>query len=496
MNESNQCLLSLALSLAQCPDNCTCFYDQTWNTNLVDCSGKGYNNIPSRIPMDVTELYVDGNDMNALSSHTFIGRKNMRSLYLNHSRIHSIANRTFNGLQLLQVLHLEHNEVRALHGYEFESLTSLRELHLHHNRISAINNNTFLGLRSLQVLHLEHNLLFEYQVWNLNHNRHLVAVYLADNPWSCACRAMEELQDWLQVVGSYVRDSDRIQCRYNASHVGPALWEFNAAVCANQSANVIQTDTDRRNWSPPQPGSNNGWQVGTQNNANGSWADSLQSEYLAIAIGALCGLVCVLIAMVIVCIYRKSLKVWFYSKYGVRLFSRSKFAAEQEKLFDAFVSYCKKDEAFIAQILAPELECGHPPYRLCLRYRDLPVTGYVAEAITEAIESSHRTIVLLSEQYLKSDACRYELKVAFNEQQVNRAHQIVVVLLDKNSLAEMDADAKMCMREAPFVHWEDKRFWEKLRYEMPPGRGSGRVGNCPDIRASLEFKRAMNMHAV
>ncbi|OQR71922.1 slit3 protein-like, partial [Tropilaelaps mercedesae] len=106
--------------------------------------------------------------------------------------------------------------------------------------------------------------------------------------------------------------------------------------------------------------------------------------------------------------------------------------AEEEKLFDAFVSYSKKDEAFVAQILAPELECGSPPYRLCLHYRDLSMAGgYLSEAIQEAVESSRRTIVILSEHFLKSEWCRYEFKSAHYELLNNTSHKLIVIFLGR-----------------------------------------------------------------
>ncbi|RWS27335.1 toll-like protein [Leptotrombidium deliense] len=455
-----------------CPENCTCYYDQTWSTNIVDCSAKGYTGIPARIPMDVTELYLDGNDINTLTSHTFIGRKNLRVLYLNNSNVHHISNRTFNGLQFLQVLHLEFNKLTALYGYEFDSLPNLQELHLHHNHISAINNKTFSYLKSLQILHLENNAIVDYQIWNLNQNSRLTEVYLSHNLWSCKCDFMETFQDWLQVFGSFVKDGDEVRCYFNRTSVGPYLLEFNALHCSNFSDH--QTND------------------GGINNDVSFFPHDLLRDKLPLLITLASVLLVAIIVFVCLCVHRKELQVWIYSKYGVRFFQKPRYSTDTEKLFDAFVSYCKKDEAFIAQILAPELECGHPPYRLCLRYRDLPVTGYVAEAITEAIESSHRTIILLSEQFLKSESCRFELKVAHHECQVNRNHELIVVLLDK-CLSQLDPEAKMCLRSAPIIHWGDRRFWEKLRYSMPSGRGQKPM-NCPDVRASLEFKRAMNMH--
>lgn len=483
--------------------------------------------------MDVTELYMDGNSLTTLPSHTFIGRKNMKYLYLNHSHISSIANRTFNGLTMLQVIHLEHNELTSLNGFEFEHLSGLRELYLHHNRITSINNITFSNLRSLEILHLEHNVLSTYQVWHLsNVNYNLKAVYLANNPWSCDCSFMQFMQQLIAQV-TFVKDGERIQCRFPppSREIGPYLWEFTSTNCATYSSTPLLA-VDPSSSSPSSPsigwnkrlpsfpsapsssapssgdsfasfatstpnsipgGSGNPGSNGTPSNASSSSTTAFHYHWPLLMTGFIVATVIIFSLVFICCYYRKEVKVWIYSKYGVRFFNKSRFSPETEKLFDAFISYCKKDEAFIAQILAPELECGHPPYRMCLRYRDLPVTGYVTEAITEAIESSHRTIILLSEQYLKSDSCRFELKVAHNESHLNNCHhKLIVVLLDKNCLNELDADARIRLRNATFIHWEDKRFWERLRYEMPAGRGTLKPMNCPDIRASLEFKRAVN----
>lgn len=421
-----------------CPENCTCYADQTWNTNAVDCSGGNYTFIPPRIPMDVTALYLDGNDIPQLTSHTFIGRKNMRVIYLNNSQILTINNRTFNGLTSLRILYLNHNRMTVLHGFEFETLSNLRELYLDHNEIATVTNITFVPLKSLEVLHLHHNRIGEYQVWMLSLNRHLGDVRLGYNPWSCNCKYIEDFYDWLQSA-KHVQDIENLRCSSNQTH-GLLVRSFNSSTLCNNRSSVTYFQA------------------------------VFIEDYMPVMITAPTVLLLVVLVLIIVCIYRKEVKVWLFTKYGVRLFHRKQYTTENEKLFDAFVSYCKKDEAFIAQILAPELECGNPPYRLCLRYRDLPSAGYVAEAISEAIECSHRTIVVLSEQFLKSEWCRFELKTAHRESQRNPKHRLIVTLLDRISFKEMDPDAKMCFHSSPVVRWGDKRFWEKLRYSLPDGR--------------------------
>lgn len=45
-----------------CPNNCTCYHDQSWSTNIVECSTleNRLTHIPENVPMDTTEVYIDG----------------------------------------------------------------------------------------------------------------------------------------------------------------------------------------------------------------------------------------------------------------------------------------------------------------------------------------------------------------------------------------------------------------------------------------------------
>ncbi|CAL4124847.1 unnamed protein product, partial [Meganyctiphanes norvegica] len=118
-----------------CPDGCSCYHDDTWSTNIVDCSTRHHHHIPDDIPMDATIVYMDGNQLPILSPHHFIGHVNMHSLYLNRSQVEIIQNRTFHGLSSLKKLHLEDNVIEYLEGFEFEHLYHLRELYLHNNNL-------------------------------------------------------------------------------------------------------------------------------------------------------------------------------------------------------------------------------------------------------------------------------------------------------------------------------------------------------------------------
>jgi hypothetical protein len=52
-------------------------------------------------------------------------------------------------------------------------------------------------------------------------------------------------------------------------------------------------------------------------------------------------------------------------------------------------------------VLATELELGPSRHRLCLYHRDVNASHFVTDSIVQAIESSRRTILVLSENMLQ-----------------------------------------------------------------------------------------------
>ena len=79
------------------------------------------------------------------------------------------------------------------------------------------------------------------------------------------------------------------------------------------------------------------------------------------------------------------------------------------------------------QELAPRLENGYKPFRLCLHYRDFPVGASIAETIVRSVESSRRTIILVSNNFLASEWCKFEFQTA--HQQVMMMMIMLVMML-------------------------------------------------------------------
>lgn len=216
-----------------CPNGCNCYYDPGWQTNIIDCSSMNHTVVPDRIPMDVTGLYLDGNNIEFLKPSNLIARKSLKALYLNATQLQYIANRTFNGLIELQTLHLNDNLIKTLNGYEFEPLAQLKALYLQSNRLDHINNHTFIYLRSLEVLDLSDNRLTSLSIDLFrsigHHNIRLKQLSIAHNWWSCQCNSIFQFRHVLKQKflsnGNNVQivDKNQLRCYYNSTTVGPLI---------------------------------------------------------------------------------------------------------------------------------------------------------------------------------------------------------------------------------------------------------------------------------
>ncbi|KAF4525710.1 hypothetical protein B566_EDAN011502 [Ephemera danica] len=451
----------------QCPSNCTCYHDQTWSAaNIVDCSSANHVQLPNNIPMDATEVYLDGNSLGDLSSHLFIGRKYIRALYVNGSKVDSIHNDTFTGMKQLKFLYLQDNYLEELTGSEFHCLEELRELYLHNNRLTYIDNRTFADLRQLEVLRLDGNRLQNFPVWQFTLNPYLARVTLADNNWSCHCHFMRDFRTWLKVNLAKVSDVTRVACvlRIKPSkdgsvtkQHGPHMADFNTTACSSflTGGGYLDAEYDER-------------------------SVSLRAirNYVPLIIAVVTAFIFAICLIFAVAYHRKQLRLWMYSRCGVKIcyFSSTHASSsaldemdERSRQFDAFVSYSSRDESFVSQVLAPALE---PQLRLCLQHRDCTSGA----ALLDFMENSRRTILVLSPHFLATEWRRAELRSALKEAaqrdlRRRRKVRLVAVTLTELPSRDLDPDLRMSLSKATCLRWGDKRFWQRLRTAMPDRDG-------------------------
>ncbi|XP_067613440.1 toll-like receptor 6 [Eurosta solidaginis] len=443
-----------------CPTNCICFHDQTWSTNIVECSGASYTQIPRKVPMDTTELYIDGNNFIELPGHTFLGRKNLAVLYVNNSNVQYLHNTTFSGLRRLTVLHLEDNRIAEVRGDEFNNLENLRELYLQNNHITSVGNVSFQALRKLEVLRLDGNRLMHFEVWQLAHNPYLVEIGLADNQWSCECSYLMRFRTYLAQTAEKIVDAARVSCVYN--NATSVLREKNGTKCTLREDELT------------------------------TYAHASEIEQLLpLLLVATCAFIGFFVLILGVFCYRHELKMWAHSNCIVNMCYAGRNtlgfveSVDKERLCDAYFAYSLQDEHFVNQILAQTLE-HDIGYRLCLHYRDVDINAYVTDAIIEAVESAKQFILVLSKNFLYNEWTRFEYKSALHEM-VKRRKRVIFILYGDIPQRDIDMDMRHYLRISTCIEWDDKKFWQKIRIAMPHLRKRPITGNCLTSRSGVNI---------
>ena len=157
------------------------------------------------------------------------------------------------------------------------------------------------------------------------------------------------------------------------------------------------------------------------------------SEEIGAGIAVNLGLLVIVLCIVFVYKYRYRIKTWYFhqihlknktNKGSTHHISNSlldddyamddiedEHLEEVAEKYDAFVSYCAEDRFWVHNVLVKELEDKYG-FKLCIHYRDFLAGRPIADEIVKNIKLSRVTIVVLSENALRSSWMRYELDVA------------------------------------------------------------------------------------
>ncbi|XP_015178999.1 PREDICTED: slit homolog 3 protein-like [Polistes dominula] len=418
-----------------CPDNCSCYHDHSWSSNVVDCSNAGYKRVPERIPMDATEIYLDGNELGDLGSHVFIGKRRLEVLYLNNSGIAAIHNRTFNGVNALRVLHLEDNSLRELRGFEFDQLERMSELYLDHNAIATVGNSTFKRMKNLEVLRLDGNRIVDFRPWEaLPSVGDGTKVALEGNAWSCECTNAARLRSWL---AEHRGDPEKMYCRDGVETLAQAMKR-----CGDPSTEAVSRGIQE--------------------------IPLLGGNFVPLLAGALVAVIAVCLFVALAFAFRQDVRLWAHARYGLRLGKMASVPDEErDRLYDGYIVYSERDEDFVSRFLAAELEASG--LTLCLHWRDLPPSR-TQETVPSAAAAARRLLVVLSPIFLANEWQRVEFRAALrtaleNIRPSSRKSRVVVLLAAE--APTRDPELQLLLTSCTVVVWGEKRFWEKLRFAMP-----------------------------
>lgn len=353
------------------------------------------------------------------------GLTSLRKADLSYNGFHKIPDGAFKNTTHLQILLLARNQIANLTSSSFEGLSSLRELQLHHNNLNVIKETSFHPfLESLQSLSIK------------------------ENPWLCNCE-LEWFRKWIDKTDVNITDLGKTTC---ADPRGTSLLDF---------------------W--PSPYVCDG---------------KLRPMYYYIIGGSvLSALLLVLLLWccrwrIRYCLLRGRARQRYRRRDGYRILPGRDSAYES----DVFISYSSLDKGWVEGILRPQLDgTGADQERFHINIHDETfVAGEsIIENITGAIDTSRKTLCIISRNYLASNWCKYEHDVAMFKHFGDRKCLILIRLDDVNNseLKQHDLIYQVTQQDT-YLKWpgerassiEKKVFWEKLK-EAVAKREAPRCGS-------------------
>ncbi|KAL6082428.1 hypothetical protein STEG23_027539 [Scotinomys teguina] len=163
--------------------------------------------------------------------------------------------------------------------------------------------------------------------------------------------------------------------------------------------------------------------------------------------------------------YLRMMWAWLQAK------RKPKKAPCRDIRYDAFVSYSEQDSYWVENLMVQQLENSDPRFKLCLHKRDFVPGKWIIDNIIDSIEKSHKTVFVLSENFVRSEWCKYELDFShFRLFDENNDSGILVLLepIAKKAIPQRFCKLRKIMSTKTYLEWpldeaQQEVFWVNLR---------------------------------
>uniref|UniRef100_T1IV21 TIR domain-containing protein n=1 Tax=Strigamia maritima TaxID=126957 RepID=T1IV21_STRMM len=310
-------------------------------------------------------------------------------------------------------LNLSHNHIFTLPPKSEPIWKKITILDLSYNRIDSLENMTVAP--NLTTLYLNHNSIrgFDYQIVSRSHLAHLKLAY---NPWKCDCEMSKFVEKSSVFEDKHEMSCEKDKILYHFAQVDQICKKFNLLWLLLPSIIII---------------------------------------------------IIIFVIIILFIKYKSEIVYYMFSK-GICLRFVCEEDIDADKVYDAFVSYSSEDEDWITDFLVPGLETGTPTYSLCLHNRDWRAGEFITDQIVKSVESSRRTIIVLTDNYLKSGWSRLEFDIAYQQGLKDKVRRVIAVVPnDVPDLSQIDANFRTFITLTTYIQANKPHFWSKLRASLP-----------------------------
>ncbi len=420
--------------------------------------------LQSKTNYSIRNLYISANNIQHLTQLNFIFYSQLTSLLISKNQINTIDKGTFKYLPNLNILDMSQNKIRTFPKHVFSPLTKLRKLFLKNNFLQTVPNNSFTNMTELKVLKLDTNPNFRIVLSKqsvLFHNlpslcrldlnlceldyihqdlfqglSQLLFLDLSSNfitSWNPdVFKGLDKLV-FLNMRKNRITTINKNSFKYLKS-LRQLVISNNPFVCDCEMVWYV-------NWIL-----NGKLSPNFQPNMKKNYECSFPDKYKGISIMDVPLVECESITTVLITgvslllflvLFTTSLYIfkyrWYFRYWLFLLKARNKkqvpLLAGIEYKYDAFISYNSKDRQWVIEKLLPEVEYGGELH-VCLHDRDWLAGPAIADNIIDSIEESRRTVLVLSNNFARSQWCDFEMTMAQHKLIDANLNILVLILLE------------------------------------------------------------------
>ncbi|XP_041349890.1 toll-like receptor 13 [Gigantopelta aegis] len=458
--------------------------NNNWLTEIPDfCLSNG-----SARYKGLEKVDLGGNSIQSLDNSSFSCLENVKYLYLGHSGMKVLPNNTFKSMKNLKVLQMSHQELTKIDELAFYS-DSLLDLDLSHNyRLSSITfpgnlpfqwapklsklnlQNTHLDmlpasslsemfsqLKAVKKLDLQNTKLKALPA-SLSEMHKLEALILATNhlaTWNSTTFANLTHLKYINLNKNGIRlineTSFPFETRASLKTVNLGNNDF-LCTCELQWFRTWMTEVIKNKTVKFVKYPESYWCAAPKSlrldKYNPTYAEchNYQSNAYIIACAVIgCFLLLLLVALVVVYRCRWRLRSYIYSKpQHQRLSGR-----DEQFVYDAFVAYCDDDSYWVINELVQFLETNHN-IKLCIHQRDFVPGRLAVDNIRNFMEKSKRVILIVSNDFARSEWCQFETRMALNMEK-----QVIVVVRETVSTRNLFKPLRTLLANPGGIQWQD-----------------------------------------
>ncbi|XP_006875568.1 PREDICTED: toll-like receptor 2-like [Chrysochloris asiatica] len=366
---------------------------------------------------NLTSLDISKNNFQSMPKMCHWPEK-MTYLNLSSTRIHSLTHCV---PQRLEILDISNNNLNSFSLI----LPRLKELYISRNKLKTLPDSTFLPM--LLVMRISRNTINMFSKEQFDSFKKLRTLDVGGNNFICSCEFLSFTQGHHALTEVLIGWPENYLCD-SPSHVqGQRVQDTRLSVA--------------------------------------------ECHRTALVFAVCCALLVFILLTAFLCHrfhglwYMKMMWAWLQAK------RKPKKAPNRDICYDAFVSYSERDCYWVENLMVQELENFDPPFKLCLHKRDFVPGKWIIDNIIDSIEKSHKTVFVLSENFVRSEWCKYELDFShfrlFNE---NNDAAILILLepIEKKAIPQRFCKLRKIMNTKTYLEWptdesQQEGFWLNLR---------------------------------